>query len=140
MSDRICPICGEMAEDMRHVGVECFYDVKEYVPSAEERMIFKEVDENGSYWGRTRRYPAGTKDSFSSRPEIRNGETINICTTTQVPIEKIRLIESSNYSKECCKSCRHDFLCMFKMWSEGRLVKIEDAARSAIARAEGKGQ
>ena len=114
----VCPVCQGDMEDTRHVGVECFYDVHEVAPTADKRQFFQEVPENGSYWGVTRRYPAGTKDSHRF---VSTGENSSKMETDQIPVAPIRLFENSLYSVTCCKSCRADFLQMFGRWSRGEL-------------------
>lgn len=36
-----CQVCGQVDEDIRHVGVECFYAVDEVVPEAEEQLVLQ---------------------------------------------------------------------------------------------------
>jgi hypothetical protein len=115
---QFCPVCQGDMDDTRHVGVECFYEVHEVVPSAEKRPFFSEVEETASIWGTTRRYPAGTKDK---RRVIKTGENSSKIETDQVPIPAIRLYENHLYRVTCCKSCRGDFLQVFGKWSRGEL-------------------
>ncbi len=114
-----CPICKKETEDMRHVGVECFYNVSE-VADVDSHRIFTEVEKDATYWGVTRTV-SGTKDSFEEK-EV--GDTIHI-KTTQVPADDMRLLEKTIFSKACCKSCRGDFLKMFGKWCAGEIVKKE---------------
>lgn len=59
---RTCPICLDAdMDDIRHVSVECFYDVSEVAPGASREPIFRGVPEDAAIWGATRHYPAGTR-------------------------------------------------------------------------------
>lgn len=117
-----CPICKLEMEDRRHVSVECFYEVNEYVPTAEKSMFFTQVDEGVGIWGHTRRYYDGTRDHHESIPTGPNSSRVEV---SQVPIDPpdIRLLERQLYSLDCCKRCRHEFLMVFKMWSQGRFIE-----------------
>jgi len=128
MTDEVktCPICNREMEDRRHVGVECGYAVNEFVPWAEQILHFVECDEEGAYWGYTRRYPAGTRDEFNvGKVEERDGYTYTKVDTEQHPIDKIRLYEKMVYSVECCKACRADFLAIFGRWARGEYISHE---------------
>lgn len=127
-TDTFCPVCEGDMEDTRHVGVECFYDVNEVVPSAEKRPVFQEVSEGASIWGMTRRYPAGTRDKHSTH---KTGESSYKIETAQEPIAAIRLVENQIYSVTCCKSCRADFLDMFGKWAKGELRPRRDDSDEA---------
>jgi len=88
-----CPICGKKMEDSRHVGVECFYDVNEYVMDATKREFFIPVDLHGSYWGVTRTYHNGTVDSFiriEKDPVTLGGNVIQLAVINrnQIPLEE----------------------------------------------------
>lgn len=119
MSDS-CPVCKDAdVEDIRHVAVECFYAVNEVAPDAQKLPFFREVPEEGGYWGITRRYPAGTRDDHTTE---QTGESSFAIKTKQVPIDPIRLIEMTMFNVPCCKNCRADFLTMFGRWASGGLV------------------
>lgn len=131
-TEHICPICGGEMEDTRHVMVECFYAVKEIAPTAVPVPFLVEVEEGPSYYGTTRRYPAGTKDRFVSTDlpptviSLDDGSTTDVgnikVDVVQDPIPGARLLEKTGHSVTCCKQCRADFLTMFGAWSKGRLV------------------
>ena len=121
-----CPVCGKEMEDQRHVGVECFYNVQEAVPSARTSTIFKEVDAKGTYWGVTRRYKKGTKDKWVvTGRSVKNGVPHTRVDTKQVRVKGVRLLEDTLFSVTCCKSCRGDFLRLFRAWSRGEHVTPE---------------
>jgi hypothetical protein len=130
----VCPICEKKTVDMRHVGVECFYNVSEITNKVNESKIFVEVDEKTAYWGTTRRYPEGTRDhwkvdeNYTRKVKLEDGKEIGVDHTKidieQLPIEKIRLLEKALFSINCCKSCRSDFLAIFKSWTEGGLIEL----------------
>ena len=44
----VCPICKKKTVDMRHVGVDCFYDVSEITNKVQESQILIEVLESWS--------------------------------------------------------------------------------------------
>jgi hypothetical protein len=117
-----CPICGGECEDMRHVGVECLYEIRELVPSAVVETVLTEVPEDIKYLARTKRYPAGTVDSLFVS-DVKGSLTTIDC--KQVPIPAVRLLEKSLFNVRCCKSCRGDFLNLFKAWSEGKHIEKE---------------
>jgi len=102
-----CPICHREMEDRRHVGVECFYDVKEVVPTAQEHVIFNEVDRKTAYWGITRHYPKGTRDKWFVKKRFvdKNGIKHTETGIRQVPAKPVRLLEKKIFSVACCKSC-----------------------------------
>lgn len=130
----VCPICKKKTVDMRHVGVECFYDVSEITNKVQESQIFVEVDEKTAYWGTTRRYPEGTRDhwkvdeNYIKKVKLDDGKEIDVDHTKigikQLPIGKIRLLEKALFSINCCKSCRSDFLSIFKSWTERGLIDL----------------
>lgn len=128
--EQTCPICKREMEDTRHVGVECFYAVDEVVPTIQKSLIFVEVPEDVTLWGITRRYSGGTRDKFSSTQE----GNVKHLKSTQEPLspDKIRLVEESLYSQTCCKSCRADFLAVFKRWCSGDFVTPEGDGRIPI--------
>ena len=130
MHREICPICNNECDDMRHVSVECFYAVDEYVPEAKVEPFFCEVDEEVSYFGTTRRYKEGTRDQFD-RQKPNDSNVIKI-TTTQVPIDPIRLLEKSLYCVNCCKGCRHEFLSLFSAWYKGKFVQHSESETEGI--------
>ncbi len=117
-----CPVCRKMCEDIRHVGVECFYRVNEVAPKMKEQLVLQEVHENAPYWGVTRAYPAGTRDEFSARQKTGEPNT-TIIDTTQVPIPAVRLLEKTLYTIQCCKPCRGDFLELLKKWTNGEFKR-----------------
>jgi len=126
MKTEECPVCGREMEDQRHVGVECFYDVNEAVPSAKKGTIFQEVDGKSVYWGVTQRYRKGTRDKWIAKDlPNKNGIKQTSMKTKQVPIKPIRLLEKSIYTVACCKACRADFLAMMGRWARGELVTDE---------------
>lgn len=119
MSDEKCPICGKMTEDMRHVSVECFYDVHEVVPEAKLEQHFIEVDPKGTYWGITRTYSNGKRDDFSAE-EVKTEKNTTRIINSPTEITGIRLMEIGLYRMNCCKSCRADFLEMLEQWYHGK--------------------
>ena len=123
---RTCPICldGDV-DDMRHVSVECFYDVSEVAPEVRREPIFREVTEDAAIWGVTRRYPAGTRDRFVSEDggQTEGGTPLIRLRTVHDPIDGIRLVEQEVYSLNCCKRCRGAFLNLFGAWSRGEHVR-----------------
>ncbi|MCX4196792.1 hypothetical protein OMR07_15440 [Methylobacterium organophilum] len=123
---RTCPICLDAeVEDMRHIAVECFYDVSEVAPEATRKPIFCEVPDDTAIWGVTRRYPAGTRDRFVTEDggQTEGGTPLIRLRTVQDPIGGIRLAEKETYSLDCCKSCRGTFLTLFGAWSRGEHVR-----------------
>lgn len=133
MSEEVCPVCKREMEDMRHVGVECFYQVDEIVPQMEPKPIFVEVDANTAIWGTTRMYPAGTRDHHTSVSTGPHSSRIDI---EQLPIDPIRLMENKVFSMRCCKDCRADFLSALKDWADGvsqaRMRRLVHEAEMAI--------
>jgi hypothetical protein len=119
--DNTCPVCSNKCGDMRHIGIECFYEVDEYVPESEKQIFFKEVDEKSTYWGVTRRYKEGTKDRIV-QGEYEEEEVIKII-TKQEPVDSIRLLEIPLYRVNCCKGCRHEFLSLFSAWFKAKFVQ-----------------
>ena len=117
-----CPICGREMEDRRHVSVECFYDVKEIVPTATQAVVFQEVDKKTAIWGITRHYPKGKRDSIFIKKRSTNklGTPVTEWGNKKVPVAPIRLLEKAIYSVPCCKACRGDFLRLFGEWAEGK--------------------
>lgn len=126
MSAKTCPICKRKMEDMRHVTVECFYAVDEFVPEIEQEVIFKEIPKEGSYWGHSRTYTEGKRDEFDVKHELdEKGREVHKIINNPVPVDDIRLLELAAYRQNCCKECRHDFLVTFKKWADGELIKGE---------------
>lgn len=123
MADK-CPICTEEEEDMRHVMVECFYQVDEIVPQSQPTKFFKEVTQDGTYLGLTRRYSEGTRDEHFVEEETftEAGNPLTKIGIKQVPIDPIRLLELTGFNLTCCKACRGDFLMMLKDWADGKKV------------------
>jgi len=123
-----CKVCGNKTEDMRHVGVECFYKVNEddIVPDADERQFFSEVGEDSSIWGKTRRYKSGTVDRFEIIDHGKDDRGVGHTELVphQDPVPPIRLRENVLFSIDCCKSCRADFLQVFKRWRNGEFKEI----------------
>lgn len=123
---RTCPICLDAdVDDMRHVSVECFYEVSEVAPETRREPIFREVPEDASIWGATRRYPAGTRDRFVTEDggTTEDGTPLIKMRTVQEPIGGIRLADQEVYSLDCCKSCRSAFLNLFGAWSRGEYAR-----------------
>lgn len=120
-----CPICGRAMEDQRHVGVECFYDVHEVVPSAVAQTVLVEVPEQGRYWGITRRYPAGRRDRHvpSDGGATASGFKVIKVDVVQEPLPAVRLLEKPLFSVACCKACRADFLALFGRWASGEFAQ-----------------
>lgn len=120
----ICPICKRKTEDIRHVSVECFYAVDEIIPETEHEVVFKEIPKEGSHLGKTRTYKEGTIDDFHIEEEEREDKT-PIChvINNPKPTNEIRLLELNVYRRNCCKSCRADFMQMMKDWSQGNLIR-----------------
>lgn len=129
----LCLICGDEMEDRRHVAVECFYNVHEVAPNASKNLVLVEVPEESSIWGMTRRYREGSRD----RPVVAaNGVTAGGTPITEVrmeqdPIPPVRLAEKHEFSVECCKTCRAEFLQVFGMWARGEMVKREQPGPEA---------
>jgi hypothetical protein len=117
-----CPICGKESEDMRHVGVECLYEVNEFVPSAVRETVLSEVPEGKVYLAKTKHFPAGTVDELFVS-EVKGNTTV--LKVKQVPVPAVRLLEKSLFNVSCCKRCRGDFLRLFKAWSEGKHIEKE---------------
>jgi hypothetical protein len=121
-----CQVCKKRVEDIRHVGVECFYDVHEIVPKAEKKEFFQEVSKKEVYWGYTRHYPypAGKRDKFHTEDggKSKYGTPITKVINEPVEIPGIRLLETAVYSIQCCKQCRGDFLAEFKKWACGDFI------------------
>lgn len=118
----ICPICKADVEDMRHVSVECFYDVQEFVPDMIEEQIFVEVDDKNTYFGYTRKYENGMRDKFSKHDggKTPGGTKITKIENNPEPIGPIRLLENHVFRINCCKGCRAEFLQMLADWREGK--------------------
>jgi hypothetical protein len=114
-----CRVCGKEFEDMRHVGVECLYDVKSLAPNCTKERVFTEVPEGPVYLESTRHYPEGTVDKLTVVKSEEKNVKIN---TRQVPVPAIRLLEKNLFVVDCCKDCRGDFLKIFKEWSEGKHI------------------
>lgn len=113
-------------EDQRHVGVECFYDVHEVVPSATKQTVLVEVPEKGRYWGITRRYPPGSRDRHVPSDGASDGglKVIRV-EVVQEPIPEARFLEKALFNVTCCKACRADFLALFGRWASGEFVQPE---------------
>lgn len=134
LEEDTCQVCGEKnVEDIRHVSVECFYAVSEVAPMAAEGTIFKEVPNDGSYWGTTYRV-TGTMDKhrIDKKTTSPGGYEITHIETDQVEIPPMRLLEQSIYTVRCCKDCRADFLAMFGKWAKGELRASPDSAGADI--------
>lgn len=116
----VCPICSRRVEDMRHVGVECFYQVDEVVPRMEPTPIFVEVSADTAIWGITRTYPAGTRDHHTA---VSTGPHSSRIVIDQLPIDGVRLAENRMFSIRCCKDCRADFLNVLKRWADGEEIR-----------------
>lgn len=135
---KICPICNREMEDTRHVGVECFYAVNEYIPDVIEVKFMRPVSLTGAYWGITRTYHNGTKDKFictEQEPHIVKLDDGSEYTIPSTKIDRIqeslpedeqtqRFLEIGVYQMTCCKSCRADFLEMLTSWRKGRFINL----------------
>jgi len=117
-----CPICKKKVEDMRHLRLDCFYAIEEFVSTLQKEVIFKQVPMKGGYWGTTRTYRKGTKDKHITKQHPIKENTF-ITTTKQIPIKDVRLLEVGAYYTDCCKSCRGDFLSLFKRFMNGEFVE-----------------
>ncbi|SMB85854.1 hypothetical protein SAMN00790413_03568 [Deinococcus hopiensis KR-140] len=130
--DDRCPVCGEATEDMRHVDVERFYQVGDgRAPQLYQRTKFLEVDPQGTYIMRLRRYVGGEVHRFAYSHTDEKG--VRHITSAWDPATQpaITLAEQTHYGIPCCKRCRGDFITLFLAWSQGKHVRrdvVEGAA------------
>ncbi len=124
-----CPICRREEYESRAIGVECFYSVKEIVPQAKEVHIYGRLKGPGTYvGGTTYRYSGGLVEGFelenttiseSGTPTHKYKATLNPAPEDE---REVRLLRKSIYYVEACKSCRADFLDLFRRFALGEFV------------------
>lgn len=123
--DEICPVCGQQTEDMRHVDVECFYQVNERAPHIKEREVLIAVDPEKSYFGLLRRYTGGEQQHADFE---RTGTTTTIHRRWEPMAQpELTVLPQNVYGIRCCKACRADFIGLFLRWSKGEFVQPEEA-------------
>jgi hypothetical protein len=121
MIERTCAGCGDAdVDDMRHVNVECFYQVNEVAPQAAPRTVFREVPDGVHPLGRTRRYWAGGADALRTWrcDNPGPGEDPVRVETVEEPLPPIRLVEVTTWGVRCYKPCSGRFLDLFGEWAK----------------------
>jgi hypothetical protein len=121
---KICPICNEEIEDMRHVTIECFYAVHEVVPQMEQEKIYVEVPMKGNYLAKTYVYKEGIEERVCAIKK-EDEDFIRYETVEHETKLPIRFVEKQSYISNCCKRCRADFLDVLRKWRNGDFISKE---------------
>lgn len=119
----ICPICRKETKDIRHVGVECNYDVEEIIPDINKKKFYYPISMDKTYWGTTKIYYSGTVGKLEIIPKENITEIVRKQILLPEDEQTQRFIEIPVFQILCCKSCRADFLEVFKQWRQGQFCK-----------------
>lgn len=118
---KVCPVCKGETSDMRHVSVECFAELNEPSRLFNESHVLKPVPLTSNNLGRQVRIVEGYKSKNVHLPPIPSDNLQ--CTRLILEWEKMpemKTIIQTLYRKDCCKSCRGDFIKLFREWALGK--------------------
>lgn len=108
---------------MRHVDVECFYQVNERAPHLYERPVIKRVEGDALRFGGTLyRAPSLEKQRHTSTQTGPHHYRLDAHWEPD-STEPVHLFQTTVYGTRCCKSCRGDFISLFVRWSKGEFAQ-----------------
>lgn len=120
----VCPVCKKETSDMRHVSVECLAELNEPSRLFNVSKVLKPVSKDKTYLGTKVKIVEGYRSKAKYLPPLPDDETQ--CTRAIDEWEKLpemKTIVQNLYRKECCKSCRGDFIKVLRTWATGGIAK-----------------